>query len=69
MTAPNQLPTAEAITALGSGALTAEALMRACLDRAEERRSVQAWTWLDPEQALAQARDADRTARDRKSVV
>jgi len=63
MTAPNQLSAAEAIGRLGSGALTAEALMRACLDRAEERKSVQAWTWLDPEQALAQARDADRTAR------
>jgi len=63
MTAPNQLSAAEAIGRLGSGALTAEALMRACLDRAEERKSVQAWTWLDPEQAMAQARDADRAGR------
>ena len=46
-----------------SGALTAEALIRACLDRAEERQSVKAWTWLDPEQALAQAREADRAGR------
>ena len=63
MTAPNQLSAAEAIAALGSGALTAEALMQACLERAEERKSVQAWTWLDPEQALAQAREADRPGR------
>ncbi|HEX3860596.1 MAG TPA: amidase [Stellaceae bacterium] len=59
----NNLSAAEAITRLGSGALTAEALMRACLDRADERKSVKAWIWLDPEQALAQARAADRAGR------
>jgi amidase len=63
MTTPNRLSAAEAVTALGSGALTAEALTRACLDRAAERRDVKAWIWLDPEQALAQAREADRAGR------
>ena len=63
MTAPNRLSAAETIAQLGSGALTAEALIRACLDRAAERASVKAWTWLDPEQALAQARAADRAGR------
>jgi Asp-tRNA(Asn)/Glu-tRNA(Gln) amidotransferase A subunit family amidase len=63
MTAPNQLTAAEAIAQLGSGTLTAEALVRACLDRAAERADVKAWIWLDPEQALAQARDADRAGR------
>src|SRR5579864_1130649 len=63
MTAPNRLSAADAIAQLGSGALTAEALTRACLDRAEERRDVKAWIWLDPDQALAQARAADRTGR------
>jgi Asp-tRNA(Asn)/Glu-tRNA(Gln) amidotransferase A subunit family amidase len=63
MTAPNRLTAAEAIAQLGSGALTAEALTRACLDRADERKAVRAWIWLDPEQALAQARDADRAGR------
>jgi Asp-tRNA(Asn)/Glu-tRNA(Gln) amidotransferase A subunit family amidase len=63
MTAPNKLSAAEAIARLGSGTLTAEALMRACLDRAEERSSVKAWTWLDPEQALSQAREADSAGR------
>src|SRR5205823_4930023 len=57
------LPAAEAIARLASGALTAEELTRACLQRAEERRSVKAWTWLDPEQALAQAHAADRAGR------
>jgi Asp-tRNA(Asn)/Glu-tRNA(Gln) amidotransferase A subunit family amidase len=63
MTAPNQLTAAEAVAQLASGALTAEALTRACLERAEERKAVQAWTWLDPQQALAQARAADRAGR------
>ena len=61
--AANRLSAAEAIAQLASGALTAEALTRACLDRAAERASVKAWTWLDPEQALAQARAADRAGR------
>ena len=34
-----------------------------CLDRIEERASVKAWIWLDPEHALAQARAADRAGR------
>src|SRR5213079_1623862 len=63
MTAPNRLSAAEAVAQLGSGALTAEALARACLDRAEERHGVRAWIWLDPEQALAEARAADRAGR------
>ena len=63
MTAPNELSAAAAITALGDGELTAEALTRACLDRAEARKDVKAWIWLDPEQALAQARAADRAGR------
>ncbi|MFI4948431.1 MAG: amidase [Alphaproteobacteria bacterium] len=63
MSAPNRLSAAEAIAGLGSGAVTAEALTRACLDRAAERSDVKAWIWLDPEQALAQARDADRAGR------
>jgi Asp-tRNA(Asn)/Glu-tRNA(Gln) amidotransferase A subunit family amidase len=63
MTAPNQLTAAAAVAQLGSGALTAEALTRVCLDRADERKAVKAWIWLDPEQALAQARDADRAGR------
>jgi Asp-tRNA(Asn)/Glu-tRNA(Gln) amidotransferase A subunit family amidase len=63
MTAPNRLSAADSVASLGSGALTAEALVRACLDRAAERKDVKAWIWLDPEQALAQAREADCAGR------
>jgi Asp-tRNA(Asn)/Glu-tRNA(Gln) amidotransferase A subunit family amidase len=63
MTAANELNAAAAIARLAAGELTAEALTRACLDRAEERKAVKAWVWLDPEQALLQALAADRAGR------
>src|SRR5438105_7501944 len=63
MSAPNQLSAAAAVAQLSSGDLTAEALTRACLERAEERKSIRAWAWLDPEHALAQARAVDRAGR------
>jgi Asp-tRNA(Asn)/Glu-tRNA(Gln) amidotransferase A subunit family amidase len=63
MSGANELSAAEAIARLNSGALTAEALTRDCLDRAEERAAVKAWAWLDPEHAMAQARAADRAGR------
>jgi Asp-tRNA(Asn)/Glu-tRNA(Gln) amidotransferase A subunit family amidase len=51
-----------AAEAIRSGTVTSEALVRACLDRIERAEPrVQAWAWLDPDQALAQARAADRT--------
>src|SRR5436305_4215596 len=63
MSAPNQLSAAAAVAQLSSGDLTAEAWSGACLERAEERESVEGWAWLDPEHALAQARAADRAGR------
>jgi len=63
MTDSNRLSAAEAVARLSSGALTAETLTRDCLDRIEERASVKAWIHLDPEQALDQARAADRAGR------
>ncbi len=43
--------------------VTAEAVLRSCLARIEEREPhVQAWEFLDPEAALAQARALDRGA-------
>jgi len=63
MTDSNRLSAAEAVARLSSGTLTAETLTRDCLDRIEERASVKAWIHLDLEQALAQARAADRAGR------
>ena len=63
MSAANEFSGAEAVARLQSGTLTAEALTRACLDRIEARASVKAWTYLDPDHALAQARAADRAGR------
>ena len=49
---------------IASGALTSEALVRACLDRIEARDAhVHAWTFLDPDAAIAAARVCDRSPR------
>jgi Asp-tRNA(Asn)/Glu-tRNA(Gln) amidotransferase A subunit family amidase len=49
---------------LAAGETTSEALVAACLGRIAAREdAVGAWTWIDPEAALARARAADREAR------
>jgi amidase len=63
MSGAERLTASEAATQLSAGTLTAEALIRDCLERAKDRAEVKAWVWLDPEQALAQARAADRAGR------
>ncbi|WP_237214878.1 amidase [Falsiroseomonas oryziterrae] len=61
---PATLTASEAAEAIAAGRLSAEALVRACLDRIVARdAAVQAWAFLDPDLALAQARAADRSAR------
>jgi Asp-tRNA(Asn)/Glu-tRNA(Gln) amidotransferase A subunit family amidase len=53
-----------ASVAMQAGRLSSEALVSACLERIAEREGeVQAWAWIDPEQALAQARARDREPR------
>jgi amidase len=51
------------VSRLAAGSLTAEALTRACLGQARAGAEIKAWAWLDPEQALAQARAVDRAGR------
>jgi len=63
MSGGERLTASEAAVRLSAGSLTAESLVRDCLDRAAARAEVKAWTWLDPEQALAQARAIDRAGR------
>jgi Asp-tRNA(Asn)/Glu-tRNA(Gln) amidotransferase A subunit family amidase len=63
MSGAERLTASEAAARLEAGSLTAESLVRDCLDRAHARAAVKAWVWLDPEQALAQARAVDRAGQ------
>jgi Asp-tRNA(Asn)/Glu-tRNA(Gln) amidotransferase A subunit family amidase len=57
----NWLSAADASRAIRDGAVSAEQLVQACLVRVGEADGeVQAWQFLDPEHALAQARARDR---------
>ena len=57
----NWLSAADAARAIREGALSSEQLVEACLARVREADGdVQAWAFLDPEHALAQARGRDR---------
>ncbi|MDA0998202.1 MAG: amidase [Proteobacteria bacterium] len=64
MTAPaNELTAAAAAAALRDGSLSSEGLVQACLARVAARDdAVGAWTFLDPDLVLKQARAADRAA-------
>jgi Asp-tRNA(Asn)/Glu-tRNA(Gln) amidotransferase A subunit family amidase len=61
MTIPvNQFTAVQASQAMAEGRLTSEALVAACLERiAAREEDVRAWAFIDPAQALAQARAAD----------
>ena len=60
MSEPHELSAVAASQALRTGDLTAETLMRSCLERVSERdHEVRAWAHLDHDQALAAARASD----------
>jgi len=62
--APHRLPAAMLARLIEGGELTAEAVVRSCLERIRERDPVvRAWAHLDPEQALEAARQCDRGGR------
>jgi Asp-tRNA(Asn)/Glu-tRNA(Gln) amidotransferase A subunit family amidase len=63
MKSPERLTASEAVARLAAGTLTAEALTRACLEQARAGAEIQAWAWLDPERAIAQAQAVDRAGR------
>ena len=63
MSGAERLSASEAAARLEAGSLSAEILVRDCLDRAEACAAVKAWVWLDPDLALAQARAVDRAGR------
>jgi len=57
----NELTASEIVAAIAAGTTTAEAVTRACLDHIAAREpQVGAWQFVDPELALAQARERDR---------
>ena len=61
MTMPHRLSVRQALGAMEDGSLTSETLVRACLERIEERNAqVQAFTAVDPDWTLEHARAADR---------
>lgn len=56
----HRLNLAEAAGGIAGGAITSVDLVTACLERIHAREDrVRAWAWLDPDQALAQARACD----------
>jgi Asp-tRNA(Asn)/Glu-tRNA(Gln) amidotransferase A subunit family amidase len=63
MSGAERLTASAAAAQLSAGTLTAEALTRDCLERANARAEVKAWVWLDQQQALTQARAVDRNGR------
>jgi Asp-tRNA(Asn)/Glu-tRNA(Gln) amidotransferase A subunit family amidase len=59
----NSLTATEIVRAIAGGAVTCEAVVRACLDRIEAREdTIHAWASLDTELALRQARELDRAS-------
>jgi Asp-tRNA(Asn)/Glu-tRNA(Gln) amidotransferase A subunit family amidase len=61
---PCRLPATALVRLIDEGELTAEAVVRSCLDRIAEREPVvRAWSYLAGEAALAKARDLDRARK------
>jgi Asp-tRNA(Asn)/Glu-tRNA(Gln) amidotransferase A subunit family amidase len=68
-TKPSDLSATEAASLIARGDLTSEAVITACLERsAEGDAEVKAWTFIDRERALAQARAADEQRKSGKGV-
>ncbi len=64
----NWLTATDAARAIREGSLSSEEYVSACLARVREvDEKVQAWTYLDPEHALAQARSRDEDRREGKA--
>ena len=59
-----ELGAAATIALLREGAITSEALVRACVERiAGDEPGIRAWAWLDADRALAEARAVDARGR------
>jgi Asp-tRNA(Asn)/Glu-tRNA(Gln) amidotransferase A subunit family amidase len=61
---PNRLSLTAASALIAGGALSSERLVRSCLERAVARDAdVRAWSYLDPDLAIRQARELDKMPR------
>ena len=60
---PNKMSLSEAASAIETGSISSETLVKSCIEQIESRESsVQAWAYFNPELALKQARDLDKTS-------
>src|SRR5512133_527295 len=65
----SELGAAAAASALSDGSISSEELVASCLERiAADEDRVRAWTFLDPEYALQQARAADQRRREGQAL-
>jgi Asp-tRNA(Asn)/Glu-tRNA(Gln) amidotransferase A subunit family amidase len=65
-----RLTASEAARRIAANELSSEALVRACLDRIAAREpGVRAWAWLDPQRAIAEAREIDTRLRQKPDSV
>ena len=61
----NWMSALDAVDAIRTGAITAEMLAAACIERVHSvDADVQAWAYFDPEYVLTQARAADEKRRE-----
>ena len=66
---PAMLTASEALLRIKQGLLTSEDLVSACLERIRQvEPTVQAWTYLDEDHAMAQARAADERRRSGETI-
>ena len=66
---PNEMSAVEAAAQIASGRISSEELVRACLERIEAiEETLGAWTFLDAERALEQARKADEERAEGKAL-
>lgn len=66
---PNEMTAVQAATAIRSGDMTSEDLVGACLARIDEvEEAVGAWTFLDRDHAIGQARAADLARKEGRAL-
>ncbi|MEP3844222.1 MAG: amidase [Paracoccaceae bacterium] len=59
-----ELSAVQAVEQIRNGIITSQALVSACLTRiADTDDVIKAWTWIDPDYALVQAKEADRLSQ------